>query len=612
MDKIDTQGAFVKTNELLLHENGSWLHFTGAQQLIIVQELADVLTALHEIERLIKANDWYAAGFLSYEAASAFDPALQTHASTVFLDEHSPLRSPAEDFAARTSRFPYLWFGLYPRPRAIELPKPGRPKEILNWQPTIDRETYNSTITQIKHHIAAGRTYQVNYTLRLQTDFTGSPWDFFLHLTQTQNRHAAYIDTGPHVVCSASPELFFQLDGNAITCRPIKGTARRGRTTKEDNERSEWLKNSVKNRAENVMIVDMIRNDLGRIAKTGSVHVSQLFETERYPTLWQMTSTVTAQTNGSLTEILNALFPSASITGAPKVSTMKIIAELENTPRKIYTGSIGYISPQRKAKFNVAIRTVVINRESRRAEYGVGGGIIWDSTNVDEYAEALLKAHVLVEQPPPFSLLETMLWTPAEGFFLCEKHLTRMLDSANYFDIPLSKEELEEYLKQISSSFHTPQRVRVFLDQAGKLASAAKAFEPEASLEVLKVGLAQQSIDSNDVFLFHKTTQRAVYESAREGLDEVDDVLLYNEAGELTEFTIGNLVAEIDGQLLTPPVACGLLPGTFRAHLMESGQVVERTIRVEQLKDCKQLFRINSVHKWQKVEIRRTPAEPWF
>lgn len=392
----------------------------------------------------------------------------------------------------------------------------------------------------------------------------------------------------------------------------MKGTARRGRTTKEDNERSEWLKNSVKNRAENVMIVDMIRNDLGRIAKTGSVHVSQLFETERYPTLWQMTSTVTAQTNGSLTEILNALFPSASITGAPKVSTMKIIAELENTPRKIYTGSIGYISPQRKAKFNVAIRTVVINRESRRAEYGVGGGIIWDSTNVDEYAEALLKAHVLVEQPPPFSLLETMLWTPAEGFFLCEKHLTRMLDSANYFDIPLSKEELEEYLKQISSSFHTPQRVRVFLDQAGKLASAAKAFEPEASLEVLKVGLAQQSIDSNDVFLFHKTTQRAVYESAREGLDEVDDVLLYNEAGELTEFTIGNLVAEIDGQLLTPPVACGLLPGTFRAHLMESGQVVERTIRVEQLKDCKQLFRINSVHKWQKVEIRRTPAEPWF
>ncbi len=588
MDMIYTQDAFVKKNEFLLHENDGWLHFTEAQQIIVAQEVDDVLPALHEIERLVQRNDWYAAGFLSYEAASAFDPALVTRPTT---------------------GFPYLWFGLYPQPRLIELPKPERPKEILNWQPTVERASYNSAISKIKHHIAAGKTYQVNHTLRLQTDFTGSPWDFFLHLAQNQNNHAAYVDVGRYVICSASPELFFQLDENTIMCRPMKGTIGRGRTTREDHERAEWLKNSEKNRAENVMIVDMIRNDLGRIANTGSVRVPHLFEVERYPTLWQMTSTVAAETNSSLTEILTALFPCASITGAPKVSTMKIIAELENTPRKIYTGSIGYISPWREAKFNVAIRTALIDRESRKAEYGVGGGIVWDSNSADEYAEALLKANVLSGQTAPFSLLETMLWTPGEGYFLPEKHLARMLDSANYFDIPLTKEKLQEYFGQISSNFERPQRVRVLLDQAGKLASEATPFEPETSFEVLKVCLARQPVDSNDVFLFHKTTRRTVYESAREGLDDFDDVLLYNESDELTEFTIGNLVAELDGQLLTPPIACGALPGTFRAHLVESGQIVERTIRVDQLGDCTKIFRVNSIHRWQEVKLQKNPLK---
>jgi len=583
MNDIKPQGGEIRENEVLLKENGLWLYFAEPQQIITAQTLDDVFPALHKIERLTQVDGWYAAGFLSYEAAPAFDPALQTKP---------------------TAGFPYLWFGIYPQPRTVTLPKPERPREILNWQPTINRETYNAAIEQIKDYIAAGRTYQVNHTLRLEADFSGSPWDFFLHLAQRQNNHAAYIDTGRHVICSASPELFFQRDGDTILCRPMKGTTWRGRTTEEDHERSEWLRNSVKNRAENVMIVDMIRNDLGRIAKTGTVHVPRLFETERYPTLWQMTSTVAAETNCSLTEILAALFPSASITGAPKVSTMKIIAELENTARRIYTGSIGTIAPQRKAKFNVAIRTASIDRESGRAEYGIGGGIVWDSTSTNEYAEALLKANVLVEEPAPFSLLETMRWTPEEGFFLREKHLARMLDSADYFDIPVTKEKLEEHLEQISSSFHIPQRVRMSLDQDGNLDFEAKPFEPEADFIVLKVCLAKQPIDSNDVFLFHKTTRRAVYEAAREGCEQYDDVLLYNVSGELTEFTIGNLVAEIDGQWVTPPLACGALPGTFRAHLMETGQVVERTIDVEQLKDCTKIFRVNSVRKWQKVKLQ--------
>ena len=363
MDNTNVKNSFVKTEELLLKEDSQWLHFANPHRVIIAQKLEEVIPALREVERLVEINEWHAAGFVSYEAATAFDSILHT----------------LPDIG-----FPLLWFGLYPDPRQVTLPEPEYPKETLTWEAAIDRDSYTSAIEQIRNHIADGRTYQVNYTMRLRSDFKSNPWDFFLHLAQNQNRHAAYIDTGRYAICSASPELFFRLDGDTITCCPMKGTAKRGRTTIEDQGQSEWLKNSEKNRAENVMIVDMVRNDLGRIAEIGRVQVPELFTVERYPTLWQMTSTVTAETRSSLTEIFSALFPSASITGAPKVSTMRIISELETTPRRIYTGSIGYISQNRKAKFNVAIRTALIDREIQRAEYGIGGGIVWDSTSADE------------------------------------------------------------------------------------------------------------------------------------------------------------------------------------------------------------------------------------
>ncbi len=604
MDEIKPQSTFVNMNEILLKVNGRWLHFSEPHHILIAEKLEEVLPALREMERLIKINNQYAAGYLSYEAATAFDPNLRTQASNSLINEQSswPLREP--DYSEQFANFPYLWFGLYAEPRAVALPNSAQTKEILNWQPSIDQKTYNSAIAQIKDHIAEGRTYQVNYTMRLQTDFAGNAWDLFLHLAQSQNNHAAYIDTGRYVICSASPELFFQLEGDTITGRPMKGTVKRGRTTIEDKGQSEWLKNSAKNRAENVMIVDMVRNDLGRIAEIGSVCVPELFGTERYPTLWQMTSTVTAKTNASLTEIFSALFPCASITGAPKVSTMRIIKELEATPRRIYTGSIGYISPQRKALFNVAIRTALIDRESQQAEYGVGGGIVWDSTSADEYAEALLKARVLTEQPPEFSLLETMLWTPKAGFYLLDRHLARMLDSADYFDISTSKGKLEEYLGQISAKFTSAQRVRLFLDKYGALEAESVPYQPAELDQPLNICLAKEPVDSSNIFLFHKTTQRDIYESAHKSFPDFDDVLLCNETGELTEFTIGNLVVELDGKLFTPPISCGVLPGTFRAHLMETGQVVERTISVEELKDCTKIFRINSIRRWQSVQVK--------
>jgi para-aminobenzoate synthetase/4-amino-4-deoxychorismate lyase len=365
-----------------------------------------------------------------------------------------------------------------------------------------------------------------------------------------------------------------------------------------------------------------------------------------------MTSTVTAQTDASLTRIFTALFPCASITGAPKVSTMRIISELERTPRNIYTGSIGYIAPNRKATFNVAIRTALIDRQEGTAEYGVGGGIVWDSTSTGEYEEALLKARVLTQTAPPsgFSLLETMLWTPEEGYFLLEKHLARLLDSADYFDFPISpwwssspifsaaksqfssgertlsgdeveveasrppvpEEILISYLDEIAASFTSAsaQRVRLLLDQNGNLTHEVKSFVPAwlpspspSAEKSWTVHLANEPIDSNDIFLFHKTTLRDVYETARNAFPEYDDILLYNENGELTEFTIGNLVVEMDGQFYTPPISCGLLAGTFRAYLLETGQVHERIIHVAELKVCTKVFLVNSVRRWTRVQF---------
>jgi len=573
--------------EVLLREKNQWLYFAQPHQIVQAQTLDEVLPALHQIQTLVEHKGWHAAGFLSYEAAPAFDKALQTR--------------PADGF-------PLLWFGLYPPPRLVSLPEPASPKPAITWSPTVDRQTYTAAIASIKDHIAHGRTYQVNYTMCLRAAFEANPWDFFLHLAQSQNNHAAYLDTGRYVIASASPELFFTLEGETITCRPMKGTMPRGRTTLEDQEQARRLKDSEKNRAENVMIVDMIRNDLGRIARVGSVRVPELFTTEKYPTLWQMTSTVTAQTTAPLTEIFKALFPCASITGAPKVSTMQIIAALETTPRRVYTGCIGHIAPNRGASFNVAIRTAWIDRAASMAEYGIGGGIVWDSTSADEYAEALLKARVLTETPPAFSLLETMRWTPAEGFFLREKHIHRLLDSADYFDFPMKrslppKAALEAFLDEIASRFTSPQRVRLMLTKDGELRYEAQALQPNAPQPPLKAALARQPIHSANPFLFHKTTHRDVYETARRDFPGFDDVLLYNERGELTEFTLGNLLARIDGRLYTPPIACGLLPGTFRAYLLETGQAEERILRREELHACTEIFRINSVRGIQNVTL---------
>jgi para-aminobenzoate synthetase/4-amino-4-deoxychorismate lyase len=314
-----------------------------------------------------------------------------------------------------------------------------------------------------------------------------------------------------------------------------------------------------------------------------------------------MTSTVTANSHAPLHKILGALFPCASITGAPKVSTMKIIAALENSPRRIYTGSIGFVAPGRRAQFNVAIRTLLLERATGQCEYGVGGGIVWDSTSADEYEEVLLKAQVLSAPRFDFQLLETLRWTPGEGYYLFEQHINRMLESADYFGFQADKKTIESYLQNISKSYSSgTQRVRLLLTKDSGLSSESAPL-PDDSESPVRLRPAPTPVSSADIFLFHKTTRRAVYDQARASLPDCDDVLLFNERGEVTESTIANLVVELNGELLTPSLGCGLLPGTLRDHLLKTGQVKESIITKAQLKDCAKIYLVNSVRGWRKA-----------
>ncbi len=579
--------------DVILKNDDVWWKFSHPHRVILTEKREDVRKGLEEAEKLVNEHGWMAAGFVSYEAAPAFDPSLKV--------------MPPQGF-------PLLWFGLYDVPQTIETSEVfkdlGSLLPSLNWQPDTEKETYNAAIQTVKDRIAQGMTYQVNYTMRLKADFETDKrmeadlraWQLFAHLAHSQNKYAASLDIGDWAICSASHELFFDLDGEVITGCPMKGTVKRGRTTIEDNNISNWLRASTKNRAENVMIVDMIRNDIGRIAEVGSVHAPELFTIEKYPTLFQMTSSVKARTKASVTEIFSALFPCASITGAPKVSTMNIIAELEMSPRRIYCGSIGYIAPNRKARFNVAIRTALVDKQHGTAEYGVGGGIVWDSTSADEYGEALLKARVLTDPPQKeFSLFETLLWTPEDGYFLLNRHITRMMDSAEYFGFTIENAEksIKKVLNELVISAVSPKRVKLFMNSHGEISGEAKDFQ--ASGTVFKVCLAKEPVNSNDRFLFHKTTNRAMYEQA--AIQGFDDVLLFNENDELTEFTIGNLVVKLNGELFTPPVECGLLAGTFRAELLASGKVKERVLKKQDLAESEAVFLINSLRKWVQVKI---------
>ncbi|MBT3192288.1 MAG: aminodeoxychorismate synthase, component I, partial [Verrucomicrobia bacterium] len=371
----------------------------------------------------------------------------------------------------------------------------------------------------------------------------------------------------------------------------------------EDDRLAEALHASPKDRAENVMIVDMIRNDIGRVAEPGSVRVSRMYDVERYPTVNQMTSTVEGKTQASLSELMRALFPCASITGAPKVRAMQIIRELESGPRGMYTGCIGHWLPERHARFNVAIRTVVVDRRDGAASYGVGGGIVWDSIAGQELSECLTKAEVLNTSRPRFDILETLLWTEEDGFYLLDRHIERARASAHYFGYVFDEAAMIEQLTEAVGAFPGDRgRVRWLLFPEGTSRCEVIPLPVRADSAV-RVRIAPHACKSSDVFLYHKTTNRAVYARAKEMRPDCDDVLLVNERGEVTESTIANVVAEVDGELITPPIASGLLAGTFRGELLELGEIREGRLTPDMLASADALFLINSVRKWMPVTL---------
>ncbi len=596
-------------------------------EVIVAERLEEVRPALDAVERAA-AQGLHAIGFVAYEAAPAFDPALVTRAP---------------------GALPLAWFAVFRAP-AGGAADPGSPDtppfELSAWSPDIPRARYDADIGAIREAIARGETYQVNHTLRLRATFEGDATSFYRRLRAAQGGgYAAYLDLGRHRIVSASPELFFRRRGTRVTTRPMKGTMPRGRWLEEDEAAARALAGSAKDRAENLMIVDLLRNDLGRVARFGSVRVPRLFDVERYPTVWQMTSTIEAEVpeETSLATLFGALFPCGSVTGAPKVATMRLIAGLEGSPRGVYCGAIGWVRPGGDCIFSVAIRTVHIDNATGCAEYGVGGGITWDSTPAGEYAEALAKAAVLTRETPDFELIETLRLERGR-YIRLERHLARLSASARYFGwedpAAAARAALARYAEEVegrrdggavgdgggvggevgeerdgaigrgggAAAGHgggAPgvYRVRLLAGAGGGVRVEGEEFRGGPEAGARPVAIATRPVSRRDPFRYHKTTHRAVLDALRAERPNAFDVLLYNEEGEFTEFTRGNLVVEVDGGLWTPPRECGLLAGVLRDELIERGEIRERVIGREELERATAVWFINSLREWVPVRI---------
>lgn len=617
--------------------------FTAPFRVCVAGAAVEVPGLFAEVEGAL-AQGFCAAGFFSYECGMAFEP--------------------KAGMRARRADLPLAWFGIYEReyvfdhqrgefvggaPPGLDLladgpaPSPlassGRavnlaedagkndatsaPEEAVAAEFGIAASDYARRIAAIHELIRAGDVYQLNFTAPLRVHAPGSAAVFYARLRARQPAaYGALIHGQPgRRVLSFSPELFFRVDRDGpvrrITTRPMKGTARRGRTASEDRAAAAWLQNDAKNRSENLMIVDLVRNDLGRIARFGTVRAEQLFALERLPTLWQMTSTITAELRDEvgLEDIFRALFPCGSITGAPKVRAMQLIGELEDEPRGVYTGAIGFFSP-RQTVFNVAIRTLELDGD--RGTMGLGSGIVIDSDPAAEYRECLLKAEFLTQSTPPeeFSLIETMLWE--NGYPLVNLHLERLADSAEYFGFPCERAELMAALEAQARGFveDGARKVRLLLDCAGQLRitdeplagplrEALLAGRP-ASDRVGRVVVAAEQSDPADRFLFHKTTHRPLYMRAFEDAVKAgfDDVLFLNVRGEVTEGAISNVFVEKDGRWFTPPVGCGLLPGVYRRYLLElRPEIEERVLSEDDLRNADGIYLANAVRGLRRVAL---------
>jgi para-aminobenzoate synthetase/4-amino-4-deoxychorismate lyase len=566
---------------------GRSFRFERRLRVLVATLPEEVVPLLAEVEAAVAAGQ-HGAGFVSYEAAPGLDSALPAHPR---------------------GALPLAWFGIFAERVAVEpgtTTVPGTCR-LLMPEPSWNEADYAAAFATVKQYIAAGDSYQVNLTFRERFRFAGEPFVLYRRLCAAQPAaFCAWLRLGDVAIASASPELFFARRGNAITMRPMKGTSPRGIDAAADLRRQQQLAASPKERAENLMIVDLVRNDLGRIAETGSVQVPALFAVESYPTLHQMTSTVTARLRegAGLVDIFRALFPCGSVTGAPKRRSMAIINELEQGARGLYCGALGFVSPGGEAVFSVAIRTAVLDLRRGAGEMGVGSGVTADAEAVAEYRESLGKVAFVAGAAEPLSLVETLLWDSGRGYVLLERHLRRLAASAAALDFCCAMDQVRQRLLAVMPVGGGRHKVRLLLAVDGNVTITTTTLVPRACLSPpSRVVLAAEPIDHREPLLHHKTSWRPWYDGVLERHPDVIDVLFCNRRGEVTEGTVHNLVMEKDGHLVTPAVACGLLPGTLRQELLDRGVLTEAVILKEDLLAARRLWLINSVRGWRRVAL---------
>ena len=589
MRRLCRTAVFPMLSKIVLRDpdEGCWYVYEQPVQVVTTTCLGEVEATLQAVEDLVETQGWFAAGFVSYEAAAGFDAKLATHSPDALLplvcfalfDKRTQLQSlgNSADLAAQDSG--------------------GIHESQINWHLTDSPGSYEARVELIKQRIAAGETYQVNLTTQLQGEGQVN-FDTFRRIARDAP-YGAYIEADTFNIVSASPELFFQCNRDTVICEPMKGTAPRGFSTSQDQHQAQWLQHSAKNRAENLMITDMVRNDLGRVAHPGSVETKNLFAVNAYPTVWQMTSTVTAQTPLGVTDLFRALFPGASITGAPKRASMAFINQFETTARAVYTGAIGMLAPGRSARFSIAIRTAWSDKQRHTSFYGAGCGIVWDSDAAAELAELQLKTQVLATESSSFRLIETMRATP-DGVFLLDGHLTRLQSSADYFgfacDLRLIKAELSAL--QVMETV----KVRLTLARDGRFDIEVAGIPSQPLPQPIM--LTPESVNTQQPWLYHKTTCREVYETASSQVPVECEAVLVNNEGFVTESVIANIVYQLDGQLFTPPVDDGLLPGILRSAEVAAGKVLERSLHVSQVDEVERWFLLNTLRGWREASLR--------
>ena len=558
--------------------------------------------AFHQIETGI-ASGLHAAGFFAYELGYALEPRLA-------------------GLMPRERTTPLLWFGLFEPPYLVPqavldivfggLAPPPPITELSTGHRRVD---HVAKVVRALEMIAAGDIYQVNLTFPMCFRYAGSPLSLYAALRSSQPvAHGAFLRLDGISVLSASPELFVRTTGAVATTRPMKGTAARGPDQAADEHAKRLFAGDPKQRAENLMITDLLRNDLARISVAGTVRTPALFSVETYPSFHALTSTVTAELRAGvrLRERIGALFPCGSIVGAPKIRASEIIAEIEAAPRGIYTGSIGAIAPDGDMAFNVAIRTAVLDADGV-GTYGVGGGIVADSVGDAEYDEALLKARVLTELAADYCLIETFRWSRSSGFVRLDHHLARLGASAGALGFAFSIGELSGRLLEIERGFamaRTDMRMRVALSRAGRIEVTCEPLNIEVRAP-LRLCVTDVWLDAGDPFVRHKTSRRLAYEQARAVARQAgcDEGLLLNRSGMVADASRHTVFAEIEGRLVTPPASAGALPGILRGCMIASGEVEERALSVADLAASPRILLGSSLQGLRRADFAGAAAQ---